>query len=904
MVLRVARHAAWLGVYLLPACGPSESRGYERFEAEALPVLEARCASTTCHGVAADAEERGEVIDWSYFFVRVGADGRVADPRQAYDAAKGRINTVERPEFSTLLRKPLPAAAGGLPHWGGADFTGREDDSYVALRDWIATEEGGGEGKLLGELPPLAQEFARDVLPALATRQCMNQNCHGPTSPFTSFAAPLPLDGELVFPAADVEKNYATARHFVNAGGAAASSRLVRKVLPLDPDPAVTGGIAHRGGNRLFFTGADDPDVQAILAWAEAIRAEELGTTDVPIVRGVVLVRGPVASERPFELNVFSPGTDLWIVDRQIEQAGAPARNLTATLHPDGPADARDPAVSHDAERVAFAMRLAASGSHNLYEMRLDGTGLRQLTFDDDPEVANRHPVYGPDGRVTFASSRAGHAADGVDLPDAELWAVDPASGALERLTFDPAPEARPFWIGTGKSYGTLGFTVLRAIGGRYEGAIFRGPVLDRNKAFHPDPEIHVHHGLTMPEDIAWAMRTLPDGRFATILLGRDAPYPAGPLAIVERQFGPEVPDGAEDDASAFGFRHAVARVDDARAWWDPAPANDGSIFAAVADPATPNRPRVVRLWLEEDPTTGLPFIGRELRVTDLANRDSAGEWEPEPIVVRPLEDDLDHAWAWDPTASTGVINYRHVETLEALFASLEVRGTKTVRDDVRYVRLVESLAVPSSAREGTTLTPYGPASVLGEIETPDGSFLCEVPANVPFRIQLLDANRMAVGAQQNRWIHVAPGETFPGGVAPEIYPTACAGCHGSLSGAPEDALGPPDAITRASITLATHENRDPRRPRAPVPLGRAPIAADFVSDVRPIVERCCTTCPAPEPSGPFDALYRHLLDEGLVVPGHAAESPLLDGECAATAEERLTIIRWIDLGAAYRSAP
>lgn len=900
------------------ACGEGPSRGYQRFEVTVLPVLESRCLAAACHGVLADAEQRGEVIDWDQFYVRIDAGGRARDVWQAYERVKSRINTVERPELSTLLRKPLPESQGGIPHWGGDNFSGPDDAAYRFVRDWIAIEDGGGEGRPLEELTPLAQQFARDVLPTIATRQCLNKNCHGgPTAiKFTAFATPVFLDGEPVFATADVEKNYRTARHFLNLGGPSAWSRLVRKVLPLDPGPEIPGGIAHRAGSRLFFAGPDEPEIQAMLEWADAERTEEFGAPGLPVVQGVVFVRGTVLPEPPFELRVFSPGTDLWIVDQQPEHPSNPARNLTDVLHPEGPADARDPAISHDARRVAFAMRRSAADSHNIYEMAIDGTGLRQLTPDADPEIANRHPVYGPDGRIYFASTRTGLAAEGVELPDSDLWAVDPATGSLERLSYTPSPLARPFWIGTGKFSGTLGFVELRAIGGTFHTAVMRVPILDRNPAYHADREIHPHHGQTLSGEIAWGMRTMADGRYATILLDRAATVPVGTLAVIERQFGPELPGGTEDEAAVTGFRHALTRLDGSRAWRDPAPLDDGSLLAAVASQPAPQRPRIVRAWVDEDPGAEAPFLQREMRLTDLSDSDPAGEWEPEPILVRPLEDDPTHERAWDPAGSTGILDVRHGETLEAIFAAgLLARGPKTIRTDLHGVRAIVPLPVPAGHMGEYTATGYGPAVILvGEVPVPDGSLYAEVPANAPFRVQFVGADGMAVGGQANRWFFVAPGETFPAGVSPQRYATDCAGCHGSLDGNPNRALAAPDAITEASITLATHENRDPRRPKQPIEALGPLIPTDFVGTVRPLIERSCTGCHdelVPRSDAPFDTAYRWLIDNGHVVPSLARDSRMVAllrttcrGDPPLDDEERMAIIRWVDVGAAYRGPP
>ncbi len=941
-----------LAPWLAGGCGEPSAR--ERFESDVVPVLEGSCAGTVCHGVAPDAEARGEVIDWTQLQIRVTADGRIADLDQAYAITKSRIDTIGRPELSTLLRKPLGGAAG-TPHLGGAAFTGRDDPRYRAIRGWIEIEDGGGEGGRIEDLPPAERRFAEDVLPRLAALQCMNAACHGPVAPFTSFQPPVEIDGDLVFPFDAVRADYAAARMHLFLGGDPRLSRLVRKGLPLE-----RGGIAHRGGNGIFFNQgagddpASDPTVAAIVGWADMEREAALGP-GLPEVRGIVLVRGPLAAEAPFAHDCFAPGSDLFVLEPPVP--GGALRNLTAAAHPDGPADVRDPAVSHDGRRIAFSMRRGPGDAQNIYEIGVDGGGLRQLTHDAGPlpgggRAANVEPTYGPDGRVYFVSTRAGHLTERGDAPDAEIWAVHPDGGEPERITHDPAPEAAPVFFGVGKSYGTLAFTVLRAEEGGDRGIVFRAP-LDHNKHYHGDPELHIHHGLTAPGEVLYGARATPDGRFVAALLDRGALWRGGRLAALDRQLGPEIPAGAEAEASVGGYRRAFALLD------APAPAGaapfsmarrpvplpDGRVLVTLGadpidDPAAPPELGVHVLTIEEDPASGGPrVVARE------ALLDEAGiaERDAEPIVARPLEDDPSHELAWEPGAATGRLAYRHVETLEAIMSSLGPLGPKPLRGDLAYARLIEASPVtPADLAAGPiSAGARGRSRILAEVPLAGGSLFLEVPAGAPLRVQTLDADRMARGTQHRRWIDVAPGQLFPGGVAPELYPTLCAGCHGSLSGAPGDSGGPvPDAITAASMTLATHEGLDPRRPLPPTPVGGAPIEIDFRRDVLPILERSCAGCHAgpsaaggldlqAHPTASFDSAYEALLAVGpgsgggrryVDEAGASARSSYLveriygreldaprplgaacPGDPPLGEEERLTIVRWIELGAVYR---
>ncbi len=954
----MARARLTAALVLLAAC----DGGGDRFEDQVVPLLESRCLSAACHGVLPDAEAGGEYIDWSFFFVRIDERGRVIDPAAARATALGRADT-RVPALSTLLRKPLATEAGGQQHLGGVQFAGTGDDGYRVLHDWLAGESGGGEGT--EELTALEQRFGDEVLPHLAARQCMNAACHGPTAPFTGFDAPVIIDGAPVFSPAAIRRNHHLARIHLHLGGDPRQSRIVRKTLPIE-----AGGIAHRGGNDIFFfPGADgeDPAITAITGWADAERSALLGGSDLPQVTGYVFVRGPLAAERPFALDgAFQPGSDLWVMDLP----GGQLRNLTATAHPEGPAEVRDPAVSHDGARVAFAMRRTAAEAWNLWLIGVDGSGLRQL--GSDPAAlfggglaASAQPTWGPDGNIYYVSTRAGQLADGRDQLDTEIWAVDPDGpdgpdgGEPQRWTHDPQPVATPSFIGTGKSYGTLAFTLRRTVGGRFEAPVLRMP-LDHNRAYHGDPELHIHHGLTAGADALLAMRTLPDGRFTGVLVDRDNRWRGGRPVIFDRQFGPDLTD-PDATAAVGGFRHAFTALDESIAtggasagglWRHPVPLPDGRLLVTrapgpvdLSDPAADPELGLYLVTLAEDPQTGRPAVAA---IEALVDEPGIDERDAEPIVVRPLEDDPAHEPAWDPsrTETTGVLAYRHVETLEAIMSGLPPRGPRPLRDDLAFARLIEAIdetpALAAAAPAG--LGESARARILAEVPLAGGSMQLELPAGRPFRIQFLDARRMAVGAQHNRWISVDPGGTFPGGVSPALYPALCSGCHGSISGDPAEPIGPvPDAVTAASITLATHQGMNPRRPLPPRPVGEADaIEVDFARDLAPLLSRSCAGChggsaPAggldvdPRPTASFDTAYEALLAPGAGSRGgrmyvdelgtSARGSYLIErmlgaeldapralggacpGEPPLSEEEQLQFIRWIEVGAPYRGA-
>ncbi len=63
----------------------------------------------------------------------------------------------------------------------------------------------------------------------------------------------------------------------------------------------------------------------------------------------------------------------------------------------------RDPIVHYDAKKILFSYRPGATWHYNLYEINVDGTGLRQLTHGPYDDI---EPTYLPDGGIVFNSTR------------------------------------------------------------------------------------------------------------------------------------------------------------------------------------------------------------------------------------------------------------------------------------------------------------------------------------------------------------------------------------------------------------------------------------------------------------------------------------------------------------------
>jgi len=109
-------------------------------------------------------------------------------------------------------------------------------------------------------------------------------------------------------------------------------------------------------------------------------------------------------------------------------------------------AEGANPALSPDGEWVALSMPVGRSW--HLFLMRVDGSGLVQLT---DTRSVDVQPAWSPDGKwIVFTSNRAKADMRGRGKGNWDIWAIDRDGKNLMRLTVDKAREG-------GASVGTDG---------------------------------------------------------------------------------------------------------------------------------------------------------------------------------------------------------------------------------------------------------------------------------------------------------------------------------------------------------------------------------------------------------------------------------------------------------------
>ena len=188
-----------------------------------------------------------------------------------------------------------------------------------------------------------------------------------------------------------------------------------------------------------------------------------------------------------------------------------------------------------------------------------------------------------------------------------------------------------------------------------------------------------------------------------------------------------------------------------------------------------------------------------------------------------------------------------------------------------RFVRIEKAVEIPGKTVRKINNSAFGPAGmgmreILGYAPIqPDGSVQIQVPANVPFTIDIVDANTKRITAQHTSWLQLLPGET-----------KTCNGCHTTVNktshgrkglttavnpgapatGSPFPNTNPAIALTNAGATMAQTLSLSTCTADGTTPKGATtPCSQILSSDV--IYDGIWTvgTTP-PQPDKPFSYTY------------------------------------------------
>ena len=394
--------------------------------------------------------------------------------------------------------------------------------------------------------------------------------------------------------------------------------------------------------------------------------------------------------------------------------------SAVALLVDDPTGTVRDPVVHYDAQRILFSWRKGGAEQFHLYEVNVDGSGLRQLTdgLYDDIE-----PTYLPDGGIMFVSGRCKRWVNCWMTPVGVLYRCDGDGGNVRQISANIEHDNTPWVLPDG-----------RVLYQRWE-------YVDRS-------QVHFHHlwtsnpdgtgqmvffGNMHPGSVFIDAKPIP-GTNKVVLInspGHGRREHVGRVAVLDLRLGPDERRRMRT-LGELGYR-------------DPYPLAETAILAAKG--------------------TRLVMMDARGKTADLymlpPSYGKAELHEPRPIVKRPRERVIPpHI---DAAKTTGTL------VLADVYAGRNMAGIR--RGEIKKLLVLEALPKPLNYTGGMEPLSYGGTftleRILGTVPVEeDGSAYMELPANRSLFFVALDERDRSVKRMQS-FLTVMPGEV-----------TGCVGCH------------------------------------------------------------------------------------------------------------------------------
>jgi len=400
------------------------------------------------------------------------------------------------------------------------------------------------------------------------------------------------------------------------------------------------------------------------------------------------------------------------------------------TIFEDPKGNIRDPQVHYDAEKVLFSYLPAGKRHYNLFEINIDGTGLRQLTFGDWDDI---EPTYTASGDIIFCSSRSKRWVQCAASPVATLHRCGPNGENIRRVSSNNDTENTPWPLPSGQII------------------YMRWEYIDRSQmdyhhlwTMNPDGTRHaVYYGNQNPGMVMLAPKPIPGSEkiVACFSPGHGMSEHYGRITVVDPKNGPDDLDRAVFITTANTF-------------------SDPWAFSETAFMATSYH----RLQLVDGD-------GYFQTVYELPEElKSQGFWigEPRPIIRREREiliaDQVDLSKKTGRLILSDIYRGRRLKDLP--------RGT------IKELLILEPLPAPVHYNGGMEMISSGGTFMLTRLigtvpVTPDGAAYFELPAGRSFLFVARDENGDSV-KRMHSFTTVMPGEV-----------NSCIGCHESRLEAP-----------------------------------------------------------------------------------------------------------------------
>ncbi len=381
----------------------------------------------------------------------------------------------------------------------------------------------------------------------------------------------------------------------------------------------------------------------------------------------------------------------------------------------------RDPQVHYDGQKILFSYRPGGTHAYHLYEINIDGGGLKQLTDGSDDDI---EPTYCPDGSIVFCSSRCRRFVNCWHSRVASLYRCEGDGSDVRMLSSNNDHDNTPSVLPDGR--------IL----------YMRWEYVDRS-------QVHFHHLWTTNPDGTGLMTYFGNLHGGVAMLdakpiygtnkvvssfspGHGLPDHLGRVTVVDPSNGP-------DDQSFVRYISKHAQ------WKDPYAINEECFLVAHSHGLF-----VMNGQGHHEMFYQLPEPDRFMQCH-----------EPYPLLPRPRERVIPPRTNLKKTTGTLI--------LEDIYKGRNTEGM--TRGEIKKLLVLKQLPKPVNFSGGMEPLTIGGSFTLAEIVgtvpvEPDGSAHVELPALQSLFFVALDENDVAV-KRMHSFVVLQPGEV-----------TSCVGCH------------------------------------------------------------------------------------------------------------------------------
>jgi HEAT repeat protein len=397
--------------------------------------------------------------------------------------------------------------------------------------------------------------------------------------------------------------------------------------------------------------------------------------------------------------------------------------------------------VSYDGESILFCKRNIDGPDPwwHLFEIRRDGSHLRQITTGPYHDV---QPVYMPDGRIAFSSTRLGYRDEYHGYPATGLTTIRRDGSDIRVIGYNFGRDAEPSIGQDGRILFTrlelfysrvkTEWTLMSAFPDGTKPQTLYGP--ERRELFYSipgsialSPPRHRVLRITQPQ---------PFGKDQFIINSFRGPMLVGPGRMKERFLLPN-----NDWAVTC-----------------PYPLSENELLVSAG-----KRTHPVNLMQQVNPGVYKLNV-HSGKLTLVYDDPNTSELDARPLRPRPKEQIVANSSVRPVKKS-----YTGVMMCNSVFESRQPQ----IKERAKYIRINEGIPVverhQTHTNHGTAWRNHGGpiGRILGTIPLAnDGSFSIEIPADRLVHFQALDSDRQVIGNEIN-WQYVRPGDTV-----------SCIGCH------------------------------------------------------------------------------------------------------------------------------